>query len=61
MMKIFYWVGKRDPPEAVAEGILAIVRIAREKWAAGTKLLVASILPRQSISLQKSIEEANAV
>ena len=53
-------IGKKDSSEAVAAGILAIVKLVRQKWAKKTKILVSSVLPRQSVSLQHSIEEANA-
>ena len=52
-------VGSKDSPNAVFKGILAVVNELKIKFSRHTKILVLSILPRDSLKLNKDIREIN--
>lgn len=52
-------VGARDCPEAVANGLKAIVKLAKSKFSESTKIVLFSILPRNSKLLNTDIFEIN--
>ena len=52
-------VGARDCPEAVANGLQAVVKLAKSKFSSATKIVLFSVLPRNSKVLNTAIFEIN--
>jgi lysophospholipase L1-like esterase len=52
-------IGVHHTAEETKEGVLAIVNVLRRSTSKSSRIVVCSILPRQSISLNKNIDETN--
>lgn len=54
-------IGIHHSPDETKEGVLAIVNTLRKSISKSSRIVVCSILPRQSVSLNKNIDEANSL